>query len=254
MTPVGSTELIVSRVAIAPIKSGSLTHPDRLDLTASGARHDRRFFVTDEWGELLTARTTPALLQVRAMVTHDERLVLETPSGETIDHEIEPGEDVVTSFWGRDVAGRRVNGAHGDLVSRYLGRNARLIDTHVAGSAFDDASVTLISTASISEIAGDVALDPCRFRMNIVVDGCGPFEEERWIGRRVKLGTAVILIGAKVGRCVITSMDPDTATKGPDVLRLIARRRGKGDGLPLGVSGQVEVAGAVVPGDTVEVL
>jgi hypothetical protein len=248
--------LSVSRLSIAPIKSAGVFHPDRLELTAAGARNDRRFFVTDRHGGLITARTHPALILVRPRVEAGGHLVLGMPDGRLVDAPVSMGERVVTSFWGEDVKGWHVEGPLDEQLSSVLEEEVHLIETDEPGSAFDDAPVTLISTASVEEIGRghDSGSDPRRYRMTMDIEGAVPFEEDGWVGRRVLVGTCALEVVATVGRCVITTIGPDTGTKGPDTLKLIAQKRGKGDGLPLGVSAKVVVPGVVGTGDTLDVV
>ena len=93
--------------------------------------------------------------------------------------------------------------------------------------------------------------------MTFTVDGVGAYEEETWLGRRVRLGTAVIRPRGNVGRCAATTFDPDTGTKTADTLKaLMATRAGvpTTEPMPFGVHAEVVTPGVVRLGDAVEVL
>jgi uncharacterized protein YcbX len=85
------------------------------------------------------------------------------------------------------------------------------------------------------------------------LDGCSVHEEDTWSGRRVRIGGAVIRVGGGVGRCAVTTRDPDTGMRDLDTLRLLrAYREPLGDGeIPFGVYAVVEQPGVVRVGDEV---
>jgi uncharacterized protein YcbX len=85
------------------------------------------------------------------------------------------------------------------------------------------------------------------------IDGVEAHEEDRWLGRRVAIGDAVIVPAGDVGRCAVTTCDPDTAVSDFDTLKLLAgyRREGVTEPLPFGVYCDVAVAGRVRVGDPV---
>jgi uncharacterized protein YcbX len=98
-------------------------------------------------------------------------------------------------------------------------------------------------------------LDARRFRMNLEIDGCDPYEEDSWDGGLVRIGEATIRVRGQIPRCVVTTLDPDTGEKDFTTLNLIARHRerigGRG-GLPFGMYAEVVEAGRVRIGDRVE--
>ena len=66
------------------------------------------------------------------------------------------------------------------------------------------------------------ALDPRRFRTNIVVESGAP--EGDWPGRRIRFGEgAALLLADPAPRCAMVTIDPDTADRDPRVLRTVAR-------------------------------
>jgi len=85
------------------------------------------------------------------------------------------------------------------------------------------------------------------------LDGVAAHAEDEWIGSRVQLGEAEIVVNGDVGRCLVTSHDPDTGITDLDTLGTLARYRPEGrvEPLPLGVFGAVVSPGTVRVGDTV---
>src|ERR671936_45864 len=72
------------------------------------------------------------------------------------------------------------------------------------------------------------AYDPARDRLELAfpdgsvvaseVGGVGPHEEDEWIGRRVRVGEAVVLLHEQVARCAITTQNPKTGVPDFDTL------------------------------------
>jgi uncharacterized protein YcbX len=66
--------------------------------------------------------------------------------------------------------------------------------------------------------------------MTVEIDGLDPHEEDRWAGRRVRVGGATLLVGEPVPRCVVTTQDPSTGERDFPTLSVIKRYRGAIDG------------------------
>ena len=79
------------------------------------------------------------------------------------------------------------------------------------------------------------------------IDGVDAHEEDSWIGAEVRIGEATVAFNGDIGRCVITSRDPDTGvTDLPTLVTLALLPAGRRLGVaPLGVYGAVLVPGRV---------
>jgi uncharacterized protein YcbX len=98
-------------------------------------------------------------------------------------------------------------------------------------------------------------VDGRRFRMNFGIEGLGEHQEDEWLGRRVRLGEAVVVPQGNVGRCAVTTQNPDTGAPDVDTLKALAAYRRvveTTEPLPFGVHAAVEQPGRVRVGDTVE--
>ena len=81
--------------------------------------------------------------------------------------------------------------------------------------------------------------------------------EDTWIGSKVRVGGAVVLVRDNVGRCAVTTRDPDTGVRDLDTLDAIADyRAGRADGRAPAVRrlGRGGRAGSGRLGDRVETL
>lgn len=248
----------VARISITPLKSTALQHPERVVLGPHGVAENRRFFLVDEAGRLLRASKHPALFSISA--TYDasrDRLAVRLPDGIVVAGDAgADGERVVVDFWGRATPGRIVAGPYAELLAALLGLRVRLVRAEEDGGGSDDAPVTLVSSASVHELArhaGRAAVDARRFRALFELDGLAPHEEDGWQGRRVRLGAAVVRVGGPVPRCDVTQRDPESGARDLETLRAIKSYRGRGAAgqLDFGVYAEVVEPGPVAVGDEV---
>jgi uncharacterized protein YcbX len=252
----------VAWLSVAPVKSLRLTTVGAIELELTGVRGDRRYYLVDDEGALVNAKRAPSLLAVRAALD-DGRPLLRFPDGSEVVDDVELGERIVTNFYGRPVEGRLVQGPWSDALTAYVGRPMRLARTEREGDGVDRgrlAGATLVSTGSLDalrEAAGEsTPVDGRRFRMTIGIEGVEPHAEDGWIGRRVRIGGATLAVREPVGRCAVTTLDPDRGVRDLDTLGTIAAYRTDvptREPLPFGVWCEVVAAGHVVVGDPVEV-
>lgn len=246
----------VSRLAIAPVKGLGLVHPEEVVLRRDGVATDRRFYLVDPDGRLVNNKTCGELMQVRPEVSPDAgTLTLRFPSGE-VSGEVALGAAIETSFYGRPVTGRLVDGPWSEAISDHAGRPLRLVRTDEHGAAIDRVHVvSVISDGSLRALArhaGVDSVDGRRFRMTIEIEGCDEHEEDGWIGGEVEIGGARIRVTGPVGRCAVTTRNPDTGTSDLDTLGALAGYRTvkESKAFGCGVCGDVVVEGSVRIGDS----
>jgi uncharacterized protein YcbX len=252
----------VAWITIAPVKGLGLVQTDEVELELFGARDNRRFYLVDEDGRMLNGKVVGPL--VRVVPEYDDkvgRLALRLPGDEVVAGDIEVGEAVTTDFFGRPVDGHLIAGPWSTALSDLAGRPVRLVRTARPGDGADrgrKAGVSLVATASLealAEAAGVDRVDGRRFRMLFGVDRIPAHAEDGWLGRRVRIGGAVVVPHGNVGRCAVTSQNPDTGEPDLDTLRVLGEYRGDvetTERLPFGVWGEVVEPGRVRIGDTVE--
>ena len=104
---------------------------------------------------------------------------------------------------------------------------------HLNRGIFDEATVSVITTATVAEVGRLAAQHPDvrRFRPNILIASVpsAPFEEDEWVGGVLSFGDAheapAIGIVNCDERCSMVNFDPDSARQAPEVLRAIVRVR-----------------------------
>lgn len=243
----------VAWISIAPVKGLALARPDEVLLGPAGIESDRRFHVVDAAGRLVNGKRAGTLVQIRPEL-RDGRLALRVPGGPEAEGEIALGEPVETSFYGRPVPGRVVEGPFGPLLSAHAGMELRLVMPDRPGTAVDRrGTISLLSVAALGTLAAE-ELDARRFRMTFGIAGVQAHEEDGWVGRSVRIGEAVVRVEGNVGRCLITGQDPDTGRADFDTLAALRKRRGEvetTEPLPFGVHAAVVEPGRVRLGDPV---
>jgi uncharacterized protein YcbX len=252
----------VSWISLAPVKATALHSVDEIDLLESGPKGDRRFYFIGDRGRLINDEDSSALQLVRA--EYDEgtdELTLRFDDGRVLTAPVERGEEVATIFHRRPRGARLVLGPWAEAVSALVGEEVRLVEPqHSAPDRGRGGAATLLGVASLAALADTLdvdSIDRRRFRMNFGIHGTDAHAEDTWIGRRVRIGDAVVIPQGNVGRCVITKQNPNTGTIDLDTLKGLARYRGDietTEPLPFGVHAAVAEPGRVRVGDAVELV
>ena len=247
----------VKAIHIAPVKSLGLEYPDTVHVGSKGVLEDRRFYLIDPSGKLLTQREIGQLVQVKAEYHIDpEWLGLRFPDGANLEGPIETGEPVVTRMWGRHVQGHVVVGDWSRVLSDFCLEPVRLVMSNEPGQCYDEFPISFMSQASVQELSqqpgATVAFDSRRFRPNFLLEGCEPHEEDTWLDGIIQIGEELRLrVIARDPRCAITTHDPATGERDVDTLRLIINYRPNPRAAYFGVYGIVERPGTVSLGDSV---
>ena len=142
-----------------------------------------------------------------------------------------------------------------EIAARYRG-GVELM--HLKHGIFDDAAVSVIARSTMARISDEagVALDPRRFRANIVLETLDPepFQEDRWLGGRLVFGEGdpkpAVSVTARDVRCMMVNLDPDTAVQDARVLKTVVRLNANN----AGVYGTAVQTGTVRVGDPVSLV
>ena len=104
---------------------------------------------------------------------------------------------------------------------------------HLNRGIFDEASISVITSATVGEIGSLTGQPPDvrRFRPNILIKSLRsvPYEEDEWVGGLLSFGeineTATIAITNRDERCSMVNFDPDSARPSPEVLKAVVQVR-----------------------------
>jgi uncharacterized protein YcbX len=213
------TTMRVAELWRYPVKSLAGERLEATELTVAGLPGDRVVQVWDDRDMVLTARTHPRLLGLRATLGSD-------------------GEPLVNGLpWtAPEVA---------DAIRAAAGPAARLVRND-GPERFDVLPLLVATDGAI----GHLGADRRRFRPNILIEGVEGLAEQAWPGGSLRIGETVIGVKKRRGRCVMTTYDPDTLEQDPSVLRRVVRELGG----RLGLDCYVIQGGRLAVGDRVKLL
>ncbi len=265
------TQFTLSELNFYPIKSAAGIPLQTAQVERRGLKGDRRWLVTDPQGMFQTQRSLPKMALISVAV-ENEALHLEAPGMPPL--KVEPPENngsvMQVEVWGDECKAISASATAHAWMSQYLGIDCRLVympedsirlvnqkyatdpTDHV--SFADGFPFLLISQASLDDLNQrlESPLPMNRFRPNFVVIGCAPFAEDTW--KRIRIGTMEFHLVKPCARCIVTTVDQQTANRGQEPLRTLAQYRMQ-DGKILFGQNLVSVGeGQISVGDAVEVL
>ena len=128
------------------------------------------------------------------------------------------------------------------LVKQAAGEDAWL-EASDEGDRFDILPLLVATDGAVAAFGRDVR----RLRPNILIGGVDGLDEREWPGAELHIGSLVVRLESLRARCPMTTVDPDTLERDPEVLRDIGRRfRGR-----LALDASVSREGTIAVGDPV---
>jgi uncharacterized protein len=262
-----------------PVKSCRGEELSAAQVEPWGLAGDRRWMIVDAAGRFLTGREYPQLVLVSPRV-ESGKITLAGPDGAEVTVPVPSGGKLVpVSVWKSELLAAEADDAASDWLTRIIGTPARLVylddptrrptnpehslDTDRVSFA-DGYPLLLTSEESLAAVNGWIAAGPRaaegpvpmrRFRPNVIVSGAPAWAEDNW--RRLRIGPVTFRNAKGCGRCVFTTIDPDTAAKGREPLFALARHRRWDNQVWFGVNLIPDNAGPAAlirPGDLVEIL
>ena len=79
------------------------------------------------------------------------------------------------------------------------------------------------SLAALAATANAPDLNEQRFRSNIVIEGIDAWEEQRWVGRAIRIGNVDFEAVSPKGRCLATHANPSTGERDLPVMNLLLK-------------------------------
>jgi uncharacterized protein YcbX len=123
------------------------------------------------------------------------------------------------------------------------------------GHSFSDVSakvlhlVNLASVRALEEKLGR-AVDPLRFRPNVIVEGLSAFAELNWMEKEIRLPGLTLVGQKRTGRCAATNVDPKTGQRDMQIPRSLMAEYGHED---FGIYLAAKTGGAIAVGDEIDV-
>lgn len=241
-------ELKLKDIYTYPVKSLGGVRLQEGRVLEKGLEFDRRWMLVDDQGRFMSQRKNSGMALLQTEITDNGIDVYsKTDPSNRVTIPLEPSSkntrEVV--IWDDRVETRRVSQKLSQWFSKQLDVTCDLVfmpsntrrllkpkyQVNMESVSFADAMpYLLISQASLddlnSRLDNPVPMD--RFRPNIVVEGGTPFQEDEW--NEISIGSARFKITKPCARCVVTTIDQETAVKGKEPLkRLSTYRKVNGD-------------------------
>ncbi|WP_310589035.1 MOSC domain-containing protein [Dyadobacter crusticola] len=262
----------LSEIWIYPVKSLGGIRLSEATTEERGLEYDRRWMIIDENGKFLTQR----VLSKMALI--DVEL---TDLGLKIVNRNEPQNALIVPYlpvtqqprtvtiWDDVVEAVTVSNEADQWLSEQFGQKLELVkmpeqterkaDPRYAKnnenvSFADGFPFLIISQASLDDLNSrlEAPITMRRFRPNIVISGTAPFEEDQW--KSIQIGSLEFEIVKPCARCILTTINPETAEKGAEPLKTLSTFRKVNNKILFGQNAVTRTLGTMREGDSVSVL
>jgi hypothetical protein len=204
--------------------------------------------VVDETGHMVTARQHPRLVLVTPALNGGGHITLAGPDLPDLTVPVPSGAGLVpVRVWQSDLVAAPAEDKAGAWLTELIGEPVRLVylddpARRAPDPAYSEAGdlvsfadgypLLLTSEESLNALNGWIAegskaaegpVPMRRFRPNVVVSGAPAWAEDGW--RRLRIGPVTFRNVKGCGRCVLTTIDPDTAATGHEPLFALGRHR-----------------------------
>lgn len=235
-----ANKMNVSELWVYPVKSLAGHSVAEADLAIRGFENDRRWMLVDENGRFISQREHAHLSRWQASVDGPDLVLTQLDTQTQIrvpDAKAENGEPLSVQVWGDSFTARLVDTVPDKVLQVAFGFPCRLVymatDSRRAVDAryakageevsFADGYPYLITTTGSLrelEVENGQDLSMRRFRPNIVVKQSEAFVEDHW--QHITIGNQPFRLPKPCARCIVITIDPDTAVKDPSVFGSLA--------------------------------
>lgn len=235
-------QIIISSLIYYPIKGCRGFEVQSAHVERMGLKDDRRMMVTTPDGGFLTQREHPRLALVNPALGNGT-LELSAPRYDSLRLGIQTaGTPVSVDIWkSKGVQAIDQGEEAAQWFSEWLGTHVRLVhiadgykrvvnesyavnaDDHTGFS--DGYPILLTSEAALADLNSrlESSVPMNRFRPNVVVRGCGPFEEDSW--NRIRAGDVLLAVVKPCARCEVTTIDKETLERSREPLKTLGKFR-----------------------------
>ncbi len=256
----------VTGIYIYPIKSLQGISLQVAEVLERGFRHDRRWMIVNEKHSHITQRTHPQLSQINISMGSDNITATYKGMADLDIPLVITGPMLEVSVWSDQVQAIEASQNVNDWFSQIAQESCKLVfmpegATRAVnpGRAVNEENVSfadgypylIIGQESLDDLNSrmDVDLPMNRFRPNIVVEGGQAYEED--LLSDIKIGEVKFYVTHPCKRCVFTTIDQETGTKGVEPMKTLATYRREGSEVVFGVNTLALSHGKVSVGDVV---
>jgi uncharacterized protein YcbX len=238
-------ELKLSEIWVYPVKAlGGISLPSAKVLP-KGLEYDRRWMLVDENATFLTQRNYPKLALFKSAFEKNHLIIYFEQDHVEVPLIVNTTTGMDARIWGDTVTTFEVSPIISDWFSERLDiqcklvffpeKNPRPVDPTYSlnqdqTSLSDGFPFLIIGQAALVDLNSrlEKSIPMNRFRPNFVFTGGEPFAEDRW--KEFEIGTNRFAAVKPCGRCVVTTVDQDTAETKSEPLRTLSayrKRNGK---------------------------
>ena len=261
--------LRLSALYIYPIKSLGGIALSEARVTNRGLAHDRRWMLVDEQQQAITQRQVPAMALLQPVITGDSLQVYRRDRSDvafTFPLQPPTSQRVTVQVF-EDVCQAVPVGAEADVwFSQQLGVACQLVympddslrpvdeqyAQHGEVTSFSDGyPLLVIGQASLDHLNERLEnpLPMDRFRPNLVFTGGEAHAEDQW--HDFSTGEAAFTVAKPCARCVVTTIDQQTAARGKEPLKTLSTYRQQDHKILFGQYVLVKQEGSVMVGEAI---
>lgn len=261
--------MVLSEIWIYPVKSLAGIRLTEARVLEKGLQYDRRWMIVDQFGRFLTQREFPAMALLEVVVQENALLIsnkLKPEENIAVPFQPVSAEAISVTVWDDEVGAVTVSHAVDAWLSEQLEMEVKMVvmpetserkaDPRYAKnnenvSFADGFPFLLISQASLDDLNRRME-EPIlmnRFRPNFVITGTKPFAEDQW--KSIQIGALTFDIVKPCARCVLTTINPETAEKGKEPLKTLATYRKVNNKILFGQNVVAKQHGLVRQGDQI---
>jgi uncharacterized protein YcbX len=234
--------ITISSLIYYPIKACRGFELQTAQVERMGLSYDRRMMVTTPEGGFLTQREFPRLALVTPTL-EEGTLELSAPNYDSLRLGVQTaGTPVSVEIWkSKGVQAIDQGEEAAQWFSDWIGTAVRLVhiadgyrrivnesyavnpDDHTGFS--DGYPILLTSEEGLADLNSrlESPVPMNRFRPNVVVRGCGPFEEDSW--NRIQVGDVLLAVVKPCARCEVTTIDKETLERSKEPLKTLGKFR-----------------------------
>jgi uncharacterized protein YcbX len=260
----------LSKLFVYPIKSLAGFSVESWNVCKTGLEYDRKWMLIDKDGMFLSQRKLPKMALIKTALDLDAlTLAAENYPSITIPLICSENEVIKAQIWGDLSDALHVSTEVDEWLSDFLGQNCRLVfqpektirkvDPAYAKesdqTAFSDGfPFLLLAEASLQSLNDAMSLNfsMSRFRPNLVISGCHAFAEDSW--REITIGAIGFRLPKPCSRCVVPTIDPETAIMDKEPLITLNRLRKWQNKVYFGQNALHDQTGRLTVGDVVKVV
>jgi uncharacterized protein YcbX len=258
----------VESLHIYPVKSLRGISVKEAELTPKGLKYDRSWMLVDEKGKFISQRTIPQMALLNTRIEKKDLHVSSENEQILIPLDMRSDNEILTSIWKDKVVSAEVSSEISEWFSDVLGKKCKLV-SYVKGherirelddlpwktpvSYADGYPFLLIGTESLNDLnrrlENPVFMD--RFRPNIVVKTVTAYTEDSWSS--IQIGDGEFLMIKPCVRCVMTTINQQSAAVGEEPLKTLSQYRKVNGGIHFGVNACLRFGEIIKVGDLVKV-